>query len=149
MNVAYKDELGVGTKLVHELGDGTASQADRVLQDQYAQSIMGATENRRDGSGLVATGLEPDFAVISFNVFRTGFGVFRAISASGGCDLATERRRVANSRGNSTRRGGLLSPLHRPCSRECGRRLVYQEKSRFVRKQVLRMLLARHETSMT
>jgi hypothetical protein len=64
---------------------------------------MGATENRRDGSGLVATGLEPDFAVISFNVFRTGFGVFRAISASGGCDLATGRQCVANSRGEEQR----------------------------------------------
>ena len=134
----------LGTKLVLGSHGCCAGHEIYGAQRKCVQSIMGATENRRDGSGLVATGLVPDFAFISFNVFRTGFGVFRAISASGGCDLATGRRHVANSRGNSTRRGGLLSPLHRPCSRECGRRLVYQEKSRFVRKQVLRMLLARH-----
>jgi hypothetical protein len=51
----------------------------------------------------VVSGLEPDFAVISFNVFRTGFGVFRAISASGGCEVATGRQRLANSRGNEQR----------------------------------------------
>jgi len=69
---------------------------------------MGATENRRDGSGLVATGLEPDFAVISFNVFHTGFGVFRVISASEGCDVATGLQRVANARGNGQRTQGQI-----------------------------------------
>jgi hypothetical protein len=86
--------------MVHGRMPSSIDQANQGVQGVHVQSIMGATENRRDGSGLVATGLEPDFAVISFNVFRTGFGVFRAISASGGCDLATGRRRVANSRGN-------------------------------------------------
>jgi len=99
---------------------------------------MGATENRRDGSGLVATGLEPDFAVISFNVFHTGFGVFRVVSASEGCDVATGLQRVANARGNGQRtQGRLLSLLYRPCSLEERRQLVYQERSRFVRKRVL------------
>ncbi|GEM_PF-5887286 len=36
---------------------------------------MGATLKRRDGSGRVVCGWEPDVAVISFNVFCTGFGV--------------------------------------------------------------------------
>lgn len=36
---------------------------------------MGATLKRRDGSGHVVSGFEPDFAVISFNVFCTNFGV--------------------------------------------------------------------------
>lgn len=34
---------------------------------------MGATLKRRDGSGRVVCGLEPDVAVISFNVFCTKF----------------------------------------------------------------------------
>jgi len=116
----------------------SAGHVIRGLRKECAQSIIGATENRRDGSGLVATGLEPDFAVISFNVFHTGFGVFRVISASDGCDVATGLQRVANARGNGQRtQGRLLSLLHRPCSLEERRQLVYQERSRFVRKHVL------------
>jgi len=41
------------------------------VQKAPAQSIMGATLKRRDGSGRVVSGLEPVLAVISFNVFGT------------------------------------------------------------------------------
>ena len=86
----------------------SAGHVIRGLRKECAQSIIGATENRRDGSGLVATGLEPDFAVISFNVFHTGFGVFRVISASEGCDVATGLQRVANARVNGQRTQGQI-----------------------------------------
>ena len=46
----------VGTKMVREHCDGAGSHEIRELETEHAQSIIGATLKRRDGSGLVVLG---------------------------------------------------------------------------------------------
>jgi len=66
--------------MVRALGMCCVSQDIRGLRRTYAQSIIGATLKRRDGSGRVVVGLEPVLAVISFNVFGTGCWILRRSS---------------------------------------------------------------------
>ncbi len=68
-------EIAAGTKMVRANARYSKVQEIQGLWVVPAQSIMGATLKRRDGSGRVVCGWEPDVAVISFNVFCTGFGV--------------------------------------------------------------------------
>lgn len=49
---------GVGTKMVRSNTRGSVGRADRDIYNVPAQSIIGATLNRREGSGRVVCGVK-------------------------------------------------------------------------------------------
>lgn len=96
-----------GTKLVRRLIVCAVSSRNQGLQAKHAQSIIGATLKRREGSGRVVAGLEPGLVVISFNVSCTKFSGFEGVRTNPSARRGKSRRQVL---GDSQ-----------------GRRLVYQE----------------------
>ncbi|MBA1196025.1 hypothetical protein G7011_02775 [Pseudomonas plecoglossicida] len=68
-----------GTKMVRSLIEFSGPHSVQGFQIKYVQSIMGATLNRRDGSGRCASRSALVFEGFEFNVFYTdiqGFGHF-------------------------------------------------------------------------
>ena len=65
-----------GTKMVRALGMCCVSQDIRGLRRTYAQSIIGATLKRRDGSGRGFAGVEADSRGMFYDAFAAIQGCF-------------------------------------------------------------------------
>lgn len=79
LGLAVAGAAANGTKMVLALSMRANWRAVRAFQEECAQSIMGATLKRREGSERVVAGLEPVFVVISFNVSCTKFSSFEGV----------------------------------------------------------------------
>lgn len=99
--------IGSGKKMVQAQARRDRGQLSSGFQEAPAQSIIGATLKRREGSGRVFAGLEPGFVVISFNVSCTKFSSFEGVCSNPVARPGKSRRQVL---GDSQ-----------------GRQLVYQE----------------------